>query len=458
MTLTGRKLVFEGATVLSGPSWEPLPDSAILIEGDRIAMMMPSDSLPIPPDARVVDCKGKFILPGFIDMHTHCHTIAAIDFLSQFGPVLHDSAHKDWFLKMFLAYGVTCVRDVGNFSEIFDLKKEFSNSTAAPKMSVAGELLEGAEPLWPLGRKVTDDETARREVKRQKKLGADWIKLYVGLNPSQSEAVINEAHVQGMQVAGHIGLTCAREAARMGIDTLEHAMTLIDPGFLSEKDRAEFEKSVKRNIKRDHYLWMWKRADMNGEAAIDLMQVLKESRAAVCPTLIVHENTLKGPNRSYTNFAYDFVPQQWLEIWEGRFKIFNPKGKAPAENAKVYDDAAKLIHELHSAGTKIIGGTDAALWNPYVVPGASIHREMELLVDAGLDNDDVLSSVTWNAAKVLGLNRELGSIEAGKLANLVVLNANPLKKIKETRDIALVVNKGYTFTPEDIMESTDLIS
>ncbi len=458
MTLAGRKLVLEGATILSGPSWEPLPDSTILIERDRIAKMMPSDSLTTPPGARVVDCKGKYILPGFIDMHTHCHTTAAIDFLSQFGPVIHDPAHKEWFLKMFLAYGVTCVRDVGNFSEIFDVKKELSNSTAAPKMSVAGELLEGAEPLWPLGRKVTSEETARREVKRQKNLGADWIKLYVGLNPSQSDVIINEAHVRGMQVAGHIGMTPAREAARMGIDTLEHALTLIDPGFLSEDDQVKFKQVAKGNIKRDHYLWMWRRADMNGEAALDLMQALRDSRAAVCPTLIVHENTLKGPNKSYTNYAYDFVPQQWLDIWDGRFRVFNPNGKAPSENANVYDDATKLIRELHSTGTRIIGGTDAALWNPYVVPGASLHREMELLASTGLSNNDVLSSVTWNAAEVLGLNQELGSVEPGKLANLVVLDANPLKKIKVTRNIALVVNKGYTFTPEDIMESTDLIS
>ena len=455
--MQARRLVLQGATVLTGPDWRPLVSHDVLIEGDRIEAVAPQGSFAYPESARKVDCKGMFLLPGFIDMHTHCHTTAAVDFLSQFGPRMEERSHREWFLKLFLAYGVTTVRDVGNFQEIFDLKREFMGNPGAPAMFVAGELMEGAELMWPLGRRVVDSRAAREEVKRQKELGADWVKLYAGLEPDVASTAIKEAHSLGLRVAGHIGKTTARQAAKMNIDTLEHTLTLVDEGFLNEEDRTSLPTATDARSRRLRLRETWAKADLDSDAAKDLVNSLLKSMTAVCPTLVVHENIMTGPDKSYQNFAYDYVPQQWLDTWEGRFKVFNPPGETLPDPHEALQKALDLIRRLRSAGVRILGGTDAALWNPYAVPGASLHREMELHVAARSSPEDALSSVTCLAADTLGVGDDVGTLEKGKLADLVLLRRNPLEDVRNTREIELVINKGHAFTPEDILEEPEPI-
>ena len=394
-------------------------------------------------------------MPGYMDMHTHCHTTMAVDFLSQFGPRIEGSAHRDWFLRLFLAFGVTTVRDVGNFSEILDMKRVYSDGGSAPAIFAAGELLEGPEPLWPLSRKVADEESAREEVRRQKDMGADWVKLYAGLDSACAEAAIREAHSVGLRVAGHIGRTTARQAARAGIDTLEHATTLADEEFLSREDRASLPGKPGGKYQRDRFRQTWAKADLESEAAMDLVDALGSAGTAICPTLVVHENTMVGPSESFQDFAFDHVPRQWLETWEGRMRIFKPPGEQLPNTEMTFKKALGMVSLLHSHGIRILGGTDAALWNPYVVPGASLHRELELLVAAGLSNQQALESVTCVAAEELGAQNRLGTVEEGKRADLVLLGSNPLEDISSTREIKFVISKGRVFSPEDLLQTTD---
>lgn len=452
-----RRLALEGVTVLTGPMWQPMPDSTVLVNGDIIATVSHEHDVPYPKGTRAIDCGGKFLVPGFIEMHTHCHTTAAVDFLSQFGPRIEGAQHSDWFLRLFVAHGVTTIRDVGNFPEIFDLRREFSGNPSAPAMFVAGELLEGPEPLWPLSRKVNDAEAARKEVRRQKELGADWVKLYTGLDQVTAKAAIDEAHSLGIRVAGHIWKTTAREAARAGIDTLEHTTTLADEEFLTEEDRAALPGSADGKYRRDRFRYAWSKTNLESDAANDLLKALTSSQTAVCPTLVVHENTILGPDVSYQNFAYDCVPQQWLDTWEGRLKLFKPPGETLPDPVASFEKALNMVAKLNSQGVRILGGTDAALWNPFVVPGASLHRELELLLAAGLNARDALSSVTCLAAETLGALSEIGTIEEGKVADLVLLDGNPLEAIRHTRGIELVVNRGRASSPEEILESGELV-
>lgn len=450
-------MLLEGATILSGPAWIIRPDSSVLIKGDRIAAVSKVGAIAKSPETRIIDCRGKYLLPGFIDMHTHCLTLSAADFLAQFGPKLEGSSHREWFLRLFLAYGVTTVRDIGNYHEIMELRKTHVGGVEGPSIIAAGELMEGPEPLWPLGRKVQDAGAARKEVRRQKKAGAEWVKLYVGLGVEAAEAAIEEAHTLGLRVAGHIGKTTARQAARMGVDTLEHTLTLVDEEFLSQEDLRDLPGTGDPKYSRDRMRQMWMKADLDSEAALDLTMTLRETGTAVCPTLIVHETTMKGPDRDYQNYAYDFVPQQWLDIWDGRFEVFNPGGQPARDAADGFKKALELVGQLSSMGVPVLCGTDAALWNPYAVPGASIHREMELLVAAGMKPKTVLSSVTGLAAGVISPACDAGVVDEGKRADLVLLAGNPLEDIRRTRDIELVVNKGHAFTPEDIVENAELL-
>ena len=225
-------LLIDDATVFDGTGVPPRDRTSVLISAGTIRAVGPRGSFRAPRDAETLSARGRFLMPGLVDLHTHMITRDAFAFLRRFGPPMQAS-DPERFLRWFPAFGVTSVRDIGNYRGILKLRDRVaSGDLLGPTILAAGELLEGVRSVWPLSRTFHTAGGAAGEVRRQSEMGVDWLKLYVNVPPSLARAAIGEAHARGIPVAGHLSATSARQAASYGIDSLEHASTLVDDGFL----------------------------------------------------------------------------------------------------------------------------------------------------------------------------------------------------------------------------------
>src|SRR2546425_2864022 len=227
-----RALAIDDATVIDGTGAPPRTHWSVLCVDGTIRAVGPRGAFRVPRDAESLPARGRFLMPGLVDLHTHMITRDAFRFLRRFGPPMRDG-DPERFLRWFPAFGVTTVRDIGNYRGILRLRDGVaSGRLLGPTVLAAGELLEGVRSVWPLSRTFHTPADAAREVRRQDAMRVDWLKLYVNVPPALARAAIREGHARGLPVAGHLGATTARQAASYGIDSLEHASTLVDDGFL----------------------------------------------------------------------------------------------------------------------------------------------------------------------------------------------------------------------------------
>src|SRR5437867_8969595 len=283
-------ILVDDATVFDGTGVLPRPHSSVLITDGTIRAVGPRGSFRVPRDAESLPARGRFLMPGLVDLHTHMITRDAFAFLRRFGPPMKAS-DPERFLRWFPAFGVTTVRDIGNYRGILRLRERVAaRELPGPTILAAGELLEGIRSVWPLSRTFTTTSGAAREVSRQDAMGVDWLKLYVNVPPPLARAAIRAAHGRGIPVAGHLSATSARQAASYGIDSLEHASTLVDDGFLPPEWRRRIPRGSDVPAVRERSRFRWLHADLDGPAARELIAKLRRNRVVVSPTMVVLEN------------------------------------------------------------------------------------------------------------------------------------------------------------------------
>jgi imidazolonepropionase-like amidohydrolase len=406
---TGNKtLVLYGATLIDGTGAAPETDSVIFINNSKIfAVTNQSAFLEYLSDDNdsqiservVLNLTGKYIMPGLFDMHAHV------------AGVLKDSFDQDISentLGKLLDYGVTTIRNPGGpTNESVALKDKVLNETMrGPEIFTAGRLLNTPELQVPFVEKqVTSEEEVREEVRRQVAVGVDYIKLYVGLKPDLVKAAIDEAHNQRIKVVGHLYLTSWTDAANLGIDFLTHGVP-VSPFLLSEEKQRIF--NLTGGDPFDHSLWL-DLVDLNSTEIKDMINILVQNQIPVDPTLSVYEVIFKQ------SFSDPQNEQRWNKVLQ-------------------------LTKMMYDSGVKILSGTDIP--NFELVPGASLHRELELLIEAGISPMDVIKIATMNGAEALGLNNVTGTIEPGKEADILVPSTSPTEDIENTKKIDLVISNG----------------
>jgi len=444
--------VLEGATLIDGTGGEPMPNAVVVIDGNSISAIGASGKVEYPPDANVQDVSGQYIIPGLIDMHAHVPVgpfiAEQVDGMMRMR-VRYDASASAQFLQTLLALGITTARSTaGLTAESVGLKKAIAaGDLRGPELFVAGNVIDTPPSYW-IGDFVSEVQTEseiREEVRRQTLAGVDFVKLYIGLPPKLVCAGIEEAHANGIKALGHLAATSWTTAGKCQIDGLVHGIPA-SAELLPPAQRAEYKKYPDM---RTFYKWP-QLVDLDGGEIDELLETLVAQKVAIDPTLVLFEAVFWGDHPSYA--AHPELALTPAVVVDGWKQGGHSSGWTPEEFAQAKATWPKVLaftKKMYDRGVLILAGSDTP--NPFVIPGVSFHRELELLVDAGLTPAQVLKIATHNGAQALGVLDNTGTVEAGKRADLVVLSANPLEDIRNTRKITHVYKGGAVFDPQALL-------
>jgi imidazolonepropionase-like amidohydrolase len=415
------KLAFKGGTLIDGTGRAPIANAVVVIDGDRIVAVGPAKKVRIPQDATVVDAKGKTILPGLWDMHAHFEQV-------EWGPI-------------YLAAGVTTVRDCGNEFEFITAVRDAlrDGHGLGPRLLLAG-VVDGSGPSAIGVQRVDSPQQAEEWVRRYHDAGFQQMKIYSSMTRDNVAAVAAAAHRLGMTVTGHIpeGMT-AIQGIEAGIDQINHL------GYIVAMMKPE-DKSGERPTRLQR-LQATAALDLNSESSRKALAFLRTHGTVVDPTLALTELYGASPSHPVASFEPG-VKKVAPELAAGFAGDANDLSPELAEaGRKAFAKELEIVGALHRAGVPVVAGTDQA------VPGHSLHREIELYVEAGMTPMEAIQAATIVPARVMRLDKESGTIEAGKKADLIVLGANPLESIHNIRQVEKVVSRGFLYDPPPLWES-----
>jgi imidazolonepropionase-like amidohydrolase len=407
---TNQSIALVGGTLVDVTGKPATPNSVVVIEGDRIVAAGPRASVKIPDNAKVIDVSGKFLLPGLWDMHAHLYQ-------AEFGPT-------------YLAAGITTARDVGNDIEFGTGLRNAAKEKRGlgPRMLLAG-YIDGKNENHTFEVQVENPEEARAAVQHYKDAGYEQIKIRNNVKPETLKVICAEAHRLGMTVTGHVpdGMN-ALQAVEAGMDQINHINYALT-GFFPRRARNPPPVTI----------------NLNAPNVVNALRFFKEHGTVIDPTDGVLELMLRPLNVPIETFepGVSKVPAE-LKVQ------INKKGEA-AEQAEglrmILAVFLKITAALHRAGVPIVAGTDVG------VPGHTLHRELELYVKAGMTPLEAIQAATITPARVMKLDNEVGTIEAGRRADLIVLEANPVENISNIRKVRLVITQGRLFDCAKLWET-----
>lgn len=422
---TADLLVLTNATVVDVRTGTLKLDQTVILVRNRIYSIGPSKSAKYPRNADTVNCKGGYLIPGLWDMHVHL----------VFGDWFPDA--KDISLPLFIASGVTSVRDMG--SEL-DVVQDWRNEIEAgrmigPRILTSGPMLDGPKPRFPSSIAIATPEDGRQAVNHLKDRGADFIKLQSLIPRDAVLAIAEEAKKQEMAFEGHVpDAMRASEMSEAGMKSFEHLIGIFEGSSPAEDD---FLKGGKTEGK---FLATYEEA-----RAASLAALLAKNHTWQCPTLVWERG---GNLLDVSHFSGDtrvkYVPALWKSKTWKRFTEEITQGYGTddlATRRKFIAKELEVVRMLHKAGVEFLAGTDTPA-GVRIFPGFSLHEELQRFVAAGFTPLEALQTATLNPVRFFGMDGQLGAIEEGKLADLVLLTANPLEDISNTQKIAGVFFNG----------------
>lgn len=399
LTAAPRTTAIVGATLVDGRGGPPVTNSVVLIRNGAFEKVGAHSSTPIPLNVEVFDAAGLTLVPGLMDSHFHIE--------------------RDYELpRIYLAHGVTSVRDPGQWIEIYEPIK--SSTLPQPRCFVAGPHLDAMPHAYPKDAfEVTTPEEARAAVNRFVNEGASHIKVYFRLPLELIRVVCSAAHERGVPVTAHLELVDADEAIRAGLDGIEHITSF--GTALAEKDDAEkFREAVRddNEARRKARYELWSKLDLDHSPRVrPMIDLIVKQKIFLSATLAVFE---RRPG---------------------------DKGVTDVE-ARGYTNMLKFVRLCHRAGATLVVGSHSSV--PKAERGWAFQREMELLVECGLTPREAIAAGTLNNARFFHADARLGSIEAGKLADLVLIDGDPLADISAMRRVKRVMLNGqWIALPEE---------
>jgi hypothetical protein len=426
-------LVLEHVTVIDVTGAPPSPDQTVVIEGDHISLMGPAEKISAPKNAQVVNASGLYLIPGLWDMHVHIW-------------------ETERAFPMFIANGVTGVRNTGGH---LDELKRWREDTASrtllgPRMVICGPVVDGPNPSHPDHSIVVHNAAeGRNAVISLKKNGVDFVKVYDGVPREAYFAIADEAKKQRIPFAGHVPESMQNsEASNAGQASIEHLGLILEEVSTNNneirriratpaKSPAEYPPRIARELQLslDGY---------SDKKLKDLAALFVKNVTWQVPTL-VSSNVLAHANDA--SFGKDvrlaYVPAADREAWspaQNMFVRFSPP-EYWVQRGREFQKELEIVTDLHRAGVQFLAGTDSGGVS-YLYPGFSLHDELAFLVQAGFTPMEALQAATLKPAQFLGLSDHLGTIAPRKLADLVLLEANPLDDIHNAHKIRAVILRG----------------
>ncbi|MDX3387484.1 amidohydrolase family protein [Streptomyces niveiscabiei] len=431
------------ATVIDATGAPARRDMTVVVSGARITAVGKT-----PPGARVVDLAGKYVIPGLIESHVHSVGPTAVV------PPLYALA------------GVTTVREMRGEVVHHEWRDEIeSGRMLGPRWVIGSAIVDGRPSLhtYDTGSliEVANPGEAREAVRRAKRENADFVKVYSRLDRESYLTIADEARRLRIPFAGHCPDTVTLpEAVKAGQLTFEHMDSPMLATSANEKEIREGLAAITVDATQDsfHRYRDWYAAvhpleykavlGYDRARAHALYAELAGGRGAVVPTLVIHR-VLEMPEGNHETDEWTYLPASMTDWWREVADVVT--GGRTSEGARrireIFDHKKRLVGEMRRSGVRILAGTDTG--NPFVVPGFALHDELELLVDAGLTPMQALRAATEQPARVFGLGHDLGTVERGKLADLVILDADPLADIRNTRRIHALVVDGRLITQRE---------
>ena len=429
-------VVITDVNVVDVRTGEIHPEQTVIIDRGRIVSVGSRKDTRYPRNAPVIiNGKGFYLIPGLWDMHVHL----------VFG---------DWFplaqeisLPLFVANGVTGVRDMGSeLATVQAWRNEIEGQRLiGPRIMTSGPMLDGPKPRFPSSIAIATPEDGRRAVDTLKQSGADFIKLQSLLPRDAVFAIADEAKKQEMPFEGHVPDSVrADEMSNAGMRSFEHLIGIFEGSSPLEDAFLKGDKTETKFL-----------ASYDPERAAVLAAVLAKNQTWQCPTLVWERG---GNLIDVTDFSKDqrakFVPAYWKDrTWESFTKEIEAEFNEDSleTRKKFIDKELEVVQLLHNAGVPFLAGTDTPP-GVYIFPGFSLHEELQRFVAAGFSPLEALQTATLNPARFFQMEDQFGTIEKGRWADLVFLDANPLEDIRNTQKVAAVVLNGRYFSKADLQK------
>ena len=442
------RIAISHVRVIDGTGAAALEDQTILIDGAKISAVQAAGA-PVPPDYRVIDGTGKTVLPGLVGMHNHLFYLQR--------PNLDAEGHSEQPIivpqmtfsapRLYLANGVTTMRTTGSIEPYTDLslKREIdAGHLVGPHLDVTGPYLEGPGAFFIQGHQITSPEDARKTVAFWADQGVNSFKAYMNISRAELKAAIDEAHQRHLKVTGHLCSVTYPEAVELGIDNLEHGFfvnTQLDPGKQLDKCPDTVGDPTITAM------------TPGSPQATALIKLLVDHHVAVTSTLPVFEQSVPLHSQLQAR-QMDVLSVQAKESYLFLRNRTNSRAGTPRGDAETtkYKNDLGLERQFVAAGGLLLAGPDPT-GNGGVIPGFGDQREVELLVEAGFTPLEAIKIATLNGATYLALADRIGSIAAGKNADLIVVRGNPAANIADIEKVETVFKDGVGYDTTKLLDS-----
>ena len=426
------------ARVIDGLGHAALENQTLVLRDGKIAAVGADAEVKIPEGATVRDLTGQTVLPGLVMVHEHLYYSSIIR-----GP-FHANEMEFSFPRLYLAAGVTSARTTGSLEPYTDLQVKANieaGTSLGPKFHLTAPYVDGTGTGITQLHPVTTADQAVRMVNYWADEGFTSVKVYLSLPLDLMGATIDAAHKRGMQVTGHIGKVSYREAAGLGLDNLEH-------GFMAMSDFVPGRKPGDPSNPVSNYRSL-EALDPNSPAITDLIQLLVSKHVALTSTLAIFETFTPGRRVASPAELDVLAPplrESYLTRWAAVQVQNNPTSKA------AFTKNMKLEEKFFRAGGLLVAGTDPTGYGGCIA-GYGNWRAIELLVEAGLTPLEAIQVATSNGAKLLKIDAQTGSIEAGKAADLIIASGDPSKNISDLRKVEIVFKDGTGYDSKKLFDS-----
>jgi imidazolonepropionase-like amidohydrolase len=435
--------------VIDGSGAPPQADRTIVVRNGRIEAIT-DGTVPVPAGAHVVDLTGRSVMPGLVGMHNHLMYTASInldedDKIPLPGFFVTETAFTS--PRMYLAAGVTTMRTTGSIEPYTDLnigRMIEAMQIPGPHLDVTGPYLEGKDTFFPQMAVLDEREHARRTVDFWAGEGATSFKAYIQISAGVLGAAIDAAHKHGAKLTGHLCAVDYRQAAALGIDNLEHGPVFTDTEFVANRKADVCPGSAAIAAS-------WEKLEIDSAPVKALIADLVAHKVAITSTLPVFESFVATrPLLSKKQMALMSPESLRSHLAARAAAATNPK-RAAQQEALLKKEMA-FERAFVQAGGVLLAGPDPT-GNGGVLPGFGDQRELELLVEAGFTPLEAIRIATANGARYMGKLGRIGTIEAGKQADLVVLNGDPSLRINDVENVEIVFKDGYGYDPVKLNNS-----